>query len=99
MHLGMTIHAALPHDETRARRISTIKIQQATHMTTALGANILVALLAQLRALTIEQRGVIRAMGFMTQAAVLGDRVMFPQEGTALVCMAAKTGVVDTEFF
>ena len=51
-------------------------------------------LLAQLRSLAVEQRGMIRTMHPVTQGAILGNREVFPQKRPALLCMAGVTVLV-----
>ncbi len=51
----MTVHAALAHDEAAAGGIGVVEVQEAADMLPALGADVLVALLAELRALPVQQ--------------------------------------------
>ena len=84
MNLGVTVHTAFSQHESRSPAgIAEIKIVQAAHVPAPLRANILVALLTQQRGTFRQQRRVIGAVHTMAQAAILADRVMFLQEGTA----------------
>lgn len=75
----------------------TLSITALTWSTATMPANPAMALLAQLRGLAVEQRGVVRAMHLVTQGAVLRDGVVFPQKRPALLCMAGVAVLVHRQ--
>ena len=54
-----------------------------------------VALLAQPGAATVEQWRVVRTVWLVTDAAILADWLVFPQEWAAFLCVAFVAGFVD----
>ena len=78
MDLAMTIHAILTDDKATTFRRVAFKAEIVADVLAALGTNLLVALLAKLRALPCEQCGMVRAVCAVAQAAVLGHGVVLP---------------------
>ena len=95
--MAVAIHAIQPHDELAMIRRATLEDVCLAHMPASLGPDILVALLAQLRALLGEQGGMIRAVYPMTQTAVFGHGIVFPEKRAALLCVAQVAILVDTQ--
>lgn len=95
--MTVAIHAIQSHNETTLHRRVAFKGISTVDVPTPLGTDFLVALLAQLRALLGEQGGMIRAVYPMTQTAVFGHGIVFPEKRAALLCVAQVAVLVDTQ--
>lgn len=82
---GITCQTTLPAGNIRSGRIVT-------------GMGAVVALITQERRTGFEHRRHIGAVRVMAAGAVFSNRLMFPQEGPALIGMALVAGLVDRVF-
>ena len=99
MYLGMAVGTVPDNFEASASGVIVIVIQEVPDMpTTTLGSYICMALLAQLRALLVQQGSVVRTVNPVAKCAIFTGGIMFPQEGAALLGMAAVTVLVNCEF-
>ena len=97
MDLAVTIHAILTDDKATTFRRVAFKTKIVPDVLAALATNLLVALLAQLRALPCEQCGMVRAVCTVAQAAVLGHGVVLPEKGTAFFRVTLVTVLVECQ--
>jgi hypothetical protein len=92
MHLGMTIHARLSEHGTCDTCSRTEIIEFITMRIP--GMRLMMTLLAELRCAPHKRSRVNRPMRIMTDGAILEDRLMLPQEGTALLGMTGIAIVI-----
>ena len=93
MHPGMTVHARLPEHGASDACSRTEIIEFVTVRVP--GMWLMMALLAELRRTPHQRPRVNRPVRIMTGAAILEDRLVLPQEGSALLGMAGIAIVID----
>ncbi len=96
----MAVRAIPAEDQSLSIGIAEIVIvEEDAYMTAAIRADFCMALLAELRTLLGQQKAVIRSVGAVAQAAVLGNRVMLPEKWTALFSMTIVAVVIQAQLF
>ena len=94
----MAVRAIPAEDQPLPIGIAEIVIvEKDTDMTAAIRFNLCVALLTKLRSLFGQQEAVIRPVGAVAQAAILGGRIMLPEKGTTLFGVTIVAVVVQAQ--
>ena len=82
---------------TSTTAAATTPATATTTATATQAGNPAMTLLAQLRALAVEQCGMVRTMHVVAQGTILRDREVFPQKGPALLCMTGVAVLVHCQ--